>query len=153
MAGDAYVRAGIALDGEKEFKAAIAGINKDLSVLTSEMRKVTSEFADSADAQKAAAAQAEVYEKQITKQREKIDTIRAALESARKEYGENSKQVKDWQIKLNNAEAQLNDTENALKNLRSNLDDVGEGFDEAGGKALTFGVSVPVRGVGCFSKK
>lgn len=139
MAGDAYVRAGIALDGEKEFKAAIAGINKDLSVLTSEMRKVTSEFADSADAQKAAAAQAEVYEKQITKQREKIDTIRAALESARKEYGENSKQVKDWQIKLNNAEAQLNDTENALKNLRSNLDDVGEGFAEAGGKALTFG--------------
>lgn len=139
MAGDAYVRAGIALDGEKEFKAAVAGINKDLSVLTSEMRKVTSEFADSADAQKAAAAQAEVYEKQITKQREKIDTIRAALESARKEYGENSKQVKDWQIKLNNAEAQLNDTENALKNLRSNLDDAGEGFDEAGGKALTFG--------------
>ena len=38
------IGAGIALDGEKEFKQAVSGINKDLSVLGSEMQKVTAKF-------------------------------------------------------------------------------------------------------------
>ena len=38
------IGAGIALDGEREFKKAVTGINKDLSVLGSEMKKVTAQF-------------------------------------------------------------------------------------------------------------
>ena len=44
MAGKAKIGAGIALDGEKEFKSAISGINKDLTVLKSALEKNKSEF-------------------------------------------------------------------------------------------------------------
>ena len=64
----------------------------------------------------------------MEEQRKKIDTIRAALATAAKEYGENSSQVKDWQTKLNNAEAQLKQTENALNRMNSELDESGDGI-------------------------
>ena len=44
MAGKAKIGAGIALDGEKEFKSAISSINKDLTVLKSALEKNKSEF-------------------------------------------------------------------------------------------------------------
>ena len=46
MSKKVTIGAGIALDGEKEFKQAVSGINSDMKVLASEMKKVTSEFAD-----------------------------------------------------------------------------------------------------------
>ena len=44
MANKNSIGAGIALDGEAEFRKAISSINKDLSVLGSEMKKVTADF-------------------------------------------------------------------------------------------------------------
>jgi len=132
------MRAGVTLDGEKQFKDAVAGINKDAAVLASEMRKVTAEFANNADAQKALSAQMDVYNKQIATQKDKIDVMRGALENARHEYGENSNQVKEWQIKLNNAEAQLAKTQSAVDNLGTELNESSSDFEKAGQGALKF---------------
>ena len=50
-------------------------------------------------------AKQDVYNKRADEQRKKkIEVMTAALENAKREYGENSDKVKDWQIKLNNAE-------------------------------------------------
>lgn len=139
MANDVAISAGLQVDGEKEFKDAVNKINKDITVLTSEMKKVTAQFADNADAQKAASAQAEVYERQIAKQKEQINKTREALANAKKEYGDNSTQVKDWQIKLNKAEEQLAKSETALRKLHSELDNSKSAFTAAGEFAEKYG--------------
>ena len=133
------IGAGITLDGEADFKKAVAEINKSIGVLGSEMRKVSAEFDNNADSMASAAAKSDVYKKQMDEQRKKIDVTRAALADAAREYGENSRQVKDWQIKLNNAEAQLKKTENALNKMNEELDDSGTEFNDAGQSALAFG--------------
>ena len=115
MADNFKIGASLALDGEAEFKKAISDVNKDLTVLGSEMGKVTAEFYDNAKSMDSLTAKSEVYNKQIAEQKNKIVLLNTALEDAKTQYGENSNQVKDWQIKLNNAEKQLAKTESQLK--------------------------------------
>ena len=147
MANDFKIGAGIALDGEKEFRKAISAINKDMAVLGSEMKKVTAQFDGNADSVEALTAKQEVYNKQAEEQRKKIDTIRKALENAKKEFGENSDKVKDWQIKLNNAEAELSKLERTLEDNRKALDklkpDTLSNSFKRLGDAITSGVNSP----------
>lgn len=122
----------IGIEGEAEYKKAIAGINKDLSVLGSEMKKVTAQFSGNADSMQALTAKQDVYNKQADEQRKKIELMTGALDKAKKEYGENSDQVKNWQIKLNNAEADLAKTENSLKQVTEQIDNYGKEADNTG---------------------
>ena len=75
MAGKMKIGAGLALSGEKEFKKAISGINKDLAVLGSEMGKVTAQFGSNANSVDSLKAKSEVYNKQIEEQKKKIETL------------------------------------------------------------------------------
>lgn len=118
------VGAGISLDGEKEFKAAAADIERSLKVLASQAKRNSIVFSDNANVLKKHQAQSETLSAQVKVQRDKIAVLTAALESAKREYGENSKQVDNWKIKLNNAEGvlfkmekALNENEDALRKL------------------------------------
>jgi ABC-type transporter Mla subunit MlaD len=153
MADNFSIGPKLKIDGEAEFKRVVAGINKDMTVLGSEMKKVTAQYADNKDSIEALTAKSEVYSKQADEQKKKIDVIKEALQNSSREYGENSNQVKEWQIKLNNAEAALSGTENSLKQTKAQINDFGEGTNEAttetkqlgdklddtGKKALSFG--------------
>ncbi len=132
MAGKAKIGASLNLDGEKEFKQAISGINKDLSILGSEMKKVTAQFGSNANSMDALKSKSEVYNKQIEEQKKKIETLKSALANAAEEFGENDKRTKDWQISLNKAEAELAKTENALNDNNKAIDDFGKELDETG---------------------
>ncbi|NLL66465.1 MAG: hypothetical protein GX236_02030, partial [Clostridiaceae bacterium] len=133
------IGAGLALDGEREFKQAISGINKDLAVLGSEMGKVTAQFGNNANSMDALKAKSEVYNKQIDEQKKKIETLKAALENSAKEFGENDNKTKNWQIQLNKAEAQLAKTENSLNDTNDEMKNLGKSTDDTGGKFEKFG--------------
>lgn len=113
------IGAGIGLDGEKEFKNAIKEINSNLGYLKSEMNKTASAFDDGGKSMKDLQSKSEVLTKQVDSQKEKVETLKKALENAKNEYGENSKQVRSWQIQLNNAEADLNKMNKELDELKS----------------------------------
>lgn len=132
MADKPTIGAGMALDGEKEFKQAVSNINKDLSVLASEMKKVTAQYSDNAGSLEALNATQDVYNKRADAQRKKIEELKAALFSATKELGENSDQARSWQIQLNNAEAELAKTENALKATTAQIDNFGKESEDSG---------------------
>lgn len=122
MADKKYnIGVGLAVDGEKEFKNAITGINSDLKVLKSELGRVSAEYSNNSNSMKAYAAKAKVVTSQITEQKNKIATLKNALESAKKEYGDNSKQVKEWQIQLSNAERDLSKMNNELEKTPNGL--------------------------------
>ncbi len=135
MAGQMNIGAGIRLDGEKEFKSAVAAINKDIKVLGSEMAKVTAQFGSNANSMEANRAKADVLSKQYDTQKKKVETLRTALENSAKEFGENSNRTKDWQIQLNRAEAELYNLEKNTEENNKELATAGKRFKEAGDSA------------------
>ena len=129
----------IGLEGEKEFKKALADINQSFKVLGSEMKLVESEFSSNEKSIASLTAKNEVLNKEIEAQKQKIETLRAALANAAESFGENDRRTQSWQIQLNNAEAALNgmerelsDNEKAIDSLGSEMDDTGKSADDMG---------------------
>ena len=72
----------IGLEGEKEFKKALADINQSFKVLGSEMKLVSSQFDKNDNSVEALTARNQVLGKEIDTQKKKIETLRQALENA-----------------------------------------------------------------------
>ena len=105
----------IGVEGEKEFKKALSDINSSMKVLGSEMKLVDSTFDKQDKSVAALTARNEVLNKNIEAQKQKVETLRSALENASTSFGENDRRTQAWQIQLNNAEAALNGMERELK--------------------------------------
>ena len=165
------------LDGEKEYKQAIASINSDLRVLNSEMKLVSAQFEENADSTEALTQKGEVLEKQLAAQKNKVDALKAGLNNAEQSTTASKTQTDKWQISLNNAqkdliklERELNSNNEALKNNKKATADLtaaqndstqegknlGDVLDELTGK---FGIDLPdgmknsISGLGNISTK
>jgi len=132
----------IGLEGEKEFKSALAEINYSFKVLGSEMKLVESQFDKNDNSVQALTARNEVLEKSIDAQKSKIETLRNALNNASTSFGETDKRTQAWQIKLNEAEAELNKMERELQNNNKQLDTASDEFKDAEKSADKFGDEV-----------
>ena len=77
----------IGLEGEKEFKKALADINQSFKVLGSEMKVVESQFGKNDNSVEALTARNQVLNKEIEAQKQKIETLRSALENASSSFG------------------------------------------------------------------
>lgn len=130
MAQKVKLGAGIAIDGEKEFKRVLASINSEARVLASEMKKITSEFEGNANSMDALTAKNKVLNEQVDKQKERVDALRQALENAQKQYGENDTRTDAWKTALNNAEVQLNRLNSELKQNEQYLDEAKKSTDK-----------------------
>lgn len=104
----------IGIEGEKEFKKALSEINQSFKVLGSEMKLVSSQFDKNDKSVQALSARNTVLNKEIEAQKNKVETLRAALRNAADSFGENDRRTQNWQIQLNNAEAALNSMEREL---------------------------------------
>lgn len=132
----------IGLEGEKKFKKALGEINSSFKVLGSEMKLVSSQFDKNDQSVQALSAQNTVLNKEIEAQKQKIETLRAALENAAASFGENDRRTQNWQIQLNNAQAALNDMERELEQNNDALDKAADEFDDAEKQADDFGDEV-----------
>ena len=112
MADDFGLKIGV--EGEKEFKKALAEINQSFKVLGSEMKLVSSEFDKNDKSVQALSARNQVLNKEIEAQKNKVETLRSALRNAAESFGENDRRTQNWQIQLNNAQAALNSMEREL---------------------------------------
>lgn len=116
----------VKLGGEAEFKQALSSINKDLNVLTSELKLSSAEFGNSNDSMEALTSKAEILNDRLDKQWQKVGVTQRALEKMKETYGENSDKVKEWQIKLNNAEAQLAKTRDEIDKNNKAIEELGK---------------------------
>lgn len=112
------IKTKFALEGEKEYKAALAEINSGLKVLNSEMKLTAAQFEDNADGMDALTAKGDILERQILSQKEKIETLKAALQNSAEAFGESDKKTSAWKVSLNNAEAELVKMERELRTNR-----------------------------------
>ncbi len=118
----------IGLEGEKEFKKALA----DIKVLGSEMKLVSSQFDKNDKSVQALSARNSVLNKEIEAQKQKIETLRSALQNASDSFGETDRRTQSWQIQLNNAEAALNDMERELSDNNAALEEANANYGRAG---------------------
>ena len=97
----------IGVEGEREFKKALSEINQSFRVLGSEMTLVTSQFDKNDKSIQSVTARNAVLNKEIDAQKEKIATLKAALDNAASSFGENDRRTQNWQIQLNKARLSL----------------------------------------------
>lgn len=122
MSGSNTFGGTIKLEGEKAYRQAISGINSDLKVLASEMSKVTAEFGKNNTSTSSLASKSKVLNEQIERQKEKISTLKGALEQSSEKYGENDKRTNNWKTSLNKAETELSKMENSLSEVNSEME-------------------------------
>lgn len=135
------------LSGEKEYKQAISEIGSGMKVLDSEMRKVSSAYAQNADSVEALNAKNDVLERKISTQAEKIEYLKAALQQSAEKYGEADKRTMQWQTSLNNAEAELNNLNNQFDENKQKISDsskeMGNLGDVVNGLTSKLGIQLP----------
>ena len=145
----------IGVEGEREFRAALSDINQSFKVLGSEMQLVTSQFDKNDRSAAALTSRNTVLNKEIDAQKEKISTLKAAMDNAASSFGESDKRTQNWQIALNKAQSELNgmerelgDNEKALSGVDNEMQDAardsgklsdeikktGKDADDSGGK-------------------
>lgn len=132
------IKTTLELDGEKQFKQAIAGANKQLRVMDSELRAAAAAFASTGDDQSFMTTKTRILNEELEQQREIARALKGALDSVNDQFGEGSDEAQDWAIKLNNAQAKISKLEKELKDAEKELDDVDDGFEDAGKEAKTF---------------
>jgi ABC-type transporter Mla subunit MlaD len=132
----------IGIQGEQEFRKALADINQNFRVLGSEMALVSSQYDRNDKSTAALAAKSGVLNKEIEQQKEKINTLRAALENAASSFGENDKRTQNWQIALNRAQAELNGMERELEESGKAADNAGGRFEKLGGILKGMGAAI-----------
>ncbi len=115
----------VKMDGEKEYRAALAQINAGLKNLGAEMRATEQDFADNADSVEALTAKGDVLTRQMQTQQEKVDTLREVLQRAGETYGEADKRTIDWSTSLIDAETKLKQMQAALEENNNELDKAG----------------------------
>jgi chromosome segregation ATPase len=115
----------VKMDGEKEYRAALAQINAGLKNLGAEMRATEQDFADNADSVEALTAKGDVLARQMQTQQEKVDTLREVLQRAGETYGEADKRTIDWSTSLIDAETKLKQMQEALEENNAELNKAG----------------------------
>ena len=121
----------VKMDGEKEYRAALAQINAGLKNLGAEMRATEQDFADNADSVEALTAKGDVLTRQMQTQQEKVDTLREVLQKAGESYGKADKRTIDWKTSLIDAETKL-------KQMQASLEENSDALEKAGANGTKF---------------
>lgn len=122
MAGTVSTK--IELDGGKTFAQALKDIATQAKVMDSEMRAAASAVTAEGDANKKAQAQTDALTKRISEQREIVSRLKAVMEDAASQTGENSTATQKAKIAYNDAVTALNNMEGELKDASSATKDL-----------------------------
>ena len=168
MATDVSIKIGV--DGEKEFRSALNGINSQIKNLNSEMKSVVSGFTGMDNAEKKTAQQTEVLGRKMEATKQKISVLtaeydrqkaklnqlgneldqllnaqnrdEAAITKATNAYNRQQTVVNNLGRQINDATADMNRMEQEMDDLANGAKETGNALDDAGDKASGFGSKI-----------
>ena len=141
----------VKLSGESEYKKALQDITSNLKVLNSEMKTVTSQYDKNDTSVENLSSQNEILNKKIKEQENAVNILKDALAKSKAETGENSETTKDWQTKLNNAQAELNKLNKEVKDNTAKMNEAVEGTKEEADAVEDFGKEADKSGKSALS--
>lgn len=124
----------IGIQGDQEYKKSISEIIQQTKLLKSEMKATSSAWDKDTSAQQKNAAQRKNLTQQIELQKKRVEETRRMLDQSKQAYGENAKETKTWETRLNEATATLNKMEGELKKIPNDIQTMGESMKSAGEK-------------------
>lgn len=122
----------IAVEGEKQFRQALAEASRQAKVFESALKELSSEMAVNDDRQGLLARTSRTLQQQLRQQKEVVSLLEAELAKTAAKYGENSRQAQDLQVKLNNAKTAMNKTVKETNRLEKEMEDLRRDTDKAG---------------------
>lgn len=141
------LKAQVELSGEAKYKEALKGLAADNKVLSSEMRKLQSEFRGQTDSIEYLTRHGKLLEDGLEIQKDRVQKLREQLAWATEKYGEASNKTKGFAAQLNNAEAKLLDQEYAIKQNNEAIENYGKSTVALGDIAEKFadklGIKIP----------
>jgi len=141
------VKARVELDGEKEYKQALSELNSGNKTLASEMRKLQAEYQGNSESIEFLTKKGELLERQLLQQKDKVETLRKAVQQSAEKYGEADEKTQKWIRQLNYAEAEEFNLTHAIEENNAALQGEGETMVNLGdvvqGLADKFGVTLP----------
>lgn len=126
------IKTTIALDGEQQFKKALADASREMRVMDSELKAVTAAYRANGDGAEYFANKQRNLKSQIAQQETIIKSLEQAVEDAAKAYGETSSEVDGYTIKLNNARTKLSHLEKQLSDTDREVEELGRDSVKAG---------------------
>lgn len=112
------IKTRFALEGEQKYKSTMKDAANAVKVLNSQQKLAKAQFQQTGDAEKYNAQQAEILKKKIEEQKKAVEAAEQAIKALTENgVAQNSRQMQDWQIKLNNAKTALSGMETELQNL------------------------------------
>jgi len=138
----------LAIDGEQEYKKQLAAVNRELGNLGAEMKLVDAQFKGQANSSEALRAKHDLLKQSIEQQTVKVESLKDALEEAKKAYTENDARTDSYRRQLLSAEtalAKLNDelsendkllkeAEDSADGCAKSIDGYGKAVKDAAGK-------------------
>lgn len=121
----------VKLDGESEYRKALSNITAQLGVVATEMNKVTAEFGKNDRSMEGNAKKSDVLNSKLDAQKQKVDTLRGALEQTKEQYGETDTRTLRWQKSLNQAEADVIKTEKEISQLGKTTEESGNNAEKS----------------------
>ncbi len=140
------IKTTLAIDGEQEFKSALADAQRELRLLGSELKLNTSEFGSNATSMKATSERAKILKKETEQQKEIIRSLSNAVEESAKAYGDADKRTDGYRIKLNNAQVALNRMQNELEAVNKELKTHDKFFENLSKKLTGWGDNITKAG-------
>lgn len=143
----------IKLTGESEYKKALKEITNNLTVLSSELKVVSSQYDRNDTSTQNLAQQNEVLNKRLDEQNKKLAEAKKMLQDAEQAENSNTQTIQKWQNEVNKAQAEVNSTtraieknsqqieenEKALSGNSNELQDFTENEEKAGQGAIKLG--------------
>lgn len=132
------IKTRIEITGEKEYKDAIKDINKNLSLMGSEMKLAAAQSADNAKGVEALKAKQDILNKTYQEQVQKVKAAEQMLEKYKDQGEKGADAARNMQIELNRfataaakTQNKLNRTNKELEEAEKAMNDLGDGSDKA----------------------
>lgn len=122
MANKGSFGGSVKLTGETEYKRALKEITDNLTVLSSEMKVVTSSFSKNEDSVSSLNEKNNILNKKLEEQNKALSEAKKMLDEAKSSTDSNATTIKKWQTELNKAQAEVNKTSKEIEDNEKTLD-------------------------------
>lgn len=143
---DNTIKNKIILEGEAQYKRAMADITRALKENKSAVKAAAAEFDNSADSMQAQYRLGDALERQYNQQSNALDLMCEQLDKVESAYGTNSREAVDLRTKINNMRTETAKTETQLKSFRNGLDGVSDAAADGSGAVADMAESVDAIG-------
>ena len=120
------IKATLALDGEKKFKAELDEASRSIRIAETGLKAIEASYVDAGKNSEYLAKKSEVLKDELEQQKHIVATLGNALREAETKYGNTAKQTDGYRIKLNNAIKKQAEMEKAIRETERELDELGK---------------------------